>query len=158
MPTLLYSVPRPTPLPETPGHSQASLTQSLTGSVLPSLGSWCAQFCLGSPKMFPHSGGNAVIKCHWPPKPNPWGISASLPDAQVGKSVMGPKTFTTVWKLLWYSLSLVCGLPAPWLYFGANGDLLQEDLCHTLCLPGPVLPESLSPRLATTDLCLCRRP
>ena len=30
----------PTPLPETPGHSQASLGQSLVGSLLLSPGSW----------------------------------------------------------------------------------------------------------------------
>ena len=30
-------------LPETPGHSQASLGQSLVGSLLLSPGSWCAQ-------------------------------------------------------------------------------------------------------------------
>ena len=34
---------RPTPLPETPGHSQASLGQSLSGSLLLSPGSRCAQ-------------------------------------------------------------------------------------------------------------------
>ena len=34
---------RPTPLPETPGHSQASLGQSLVGSLLLSPGSWCTQ-------------------------------------------------------------------------------------------------------------------
>ena len=34
---------QPTPLPETPGHSQASLGQSLVGSLLLSLGSRCAQ-------------------------------------------------------------------------------------------------------------------
>ena len=33
---------QPTPLPETPGHSQASLGQSLVGSLLLSPGSWCA--------------------------------------------------------------------------------------------------------------------
>ena len=32
---------RPTPPPETPGHSQASLGQSLGGSLLLSPGSWC---------------------------------------------------------------------------------------------------------------------
>ena len=32
---------RPTPLPETPGHSWASLGQSLEGSLLLSPGSWC---------------------------------------------------------------------------------------------------------------------
>ena len=33
----------PTPLLETPGHSQASLGPSLVGSVLLSPGSWCSQ-------------------------------------------------------------------------------------------------------------------
>ena len=32
-----------TPPPETPGHSQASLSQSLVGSLLISPGSWCTQ-------------------------------------------------------------------------------------------------------------------
>ena len=31
------------PMPETPGHSQASLAQSLVGSLLLPPGSWCAQ-------------------------------------------------------------------------------------------------------------------
>ena len=31
------------PLPETPGHTQASLDQSLVESLLLSPGSWCAQ-------------------------------------------------------------------------------------------------------------------
>ena len=34
---------RPAPPPETAGHSQASLGQSLVGSLLLSPGSWCAQ-------------------------------------------------------------------------------------------------------------------
>ena len=34
---------RSTPLPETPGHSWASLGQSLVGSLLLSPGFWCAQ-------------------------------------------------------------------------------------------------------------------
>ena len=34
---------QPTPLLETPGHSQASLGQSLVGSLLLSPGSWCPQ-------------------------------------------------------------------------------------------------------------------
>ena len=34
---------RPTPLPETPGHSQASLAQSIVGSLLLSPGSCCVQ-------------------------------------------------------------------------------------------------------------------
>ena len=34
---------QPTPPPETPGHSQASLAQSLLGSLLLSPGSWCTE-------------------------------------------------------------------------------------------------------------------
>ena len=34
---------RPTPLPETPGHSGACVGQSLVGSLLLSPGSWCVQ-------------------------------------------------------------------------------------------------------------------
>ena len=34
---------RPTSLPETPGHSQPSLGQSLEGSLILSPGSWCTQ-------------------------------------------------------------------------------------------------------------------
>ena len=33
----------PTPAPETPGHSQESLCQSLVGKLLLSSGSWCTQ-------------------------------------------------------------------------------------------------------------------
>jgi len=69
---------------QTPGHSQASLGQSLVGSLLLSPGSWCAQ---GS----------------------------------------------------------VCALVSPvlckfwWFYGGANGNLLQEGLCHTqvYCIQSP---------------------
>ena len=37
---------QPMPLLETPGHSQASLGQSLVGSLLLSPGFWCTKFCL----------------------------------------------------------------------------------------------------------------
>ena len=36
---------RPTPLPETPGHPQASLEQPPVESLLLSSGSWCTRFC-----------------------------------------------------------------------------------------------------------------
>ena len=41
----------PTPLPETPGHSWASLGQSHLGSLCISPGSWCAQICLCLPRV-----------------------------------------------------------------------------------------------------------
>ena len=45
---------QPTPLPETPGHSWASLGQSLVGSLLLSLRSWCAQVLfMPSRSLFP---------------------------------------------------------------------------------------------------------
>ena len=40
---------------------------------------------------------------------------------------------------------------------GANDDLLQEGLCHTLCVSGLLQPEPLSPQQATADACLHRR-
>ena len=40
---------------------------------------------------------------------------------------------------------------------GANDDLLQEGLCHTLCVSGLLQPEPLSPRQATADPCVHRR-
>ena len=43
---------QPTPLPETPGHSQASLGQSLVGSLLLSPGPWCTKFCLCPPRVY----------------------------------------------------------------------------------------------------------
>ena len=41
----------PMPLPETPGHSQASLGQSLVESLLLSPGSWGTRFCLYLPRV-----------------------------------------------------------------------------------------------------------
>ena len=49
---------QPTPLPETPEHSWASLDQSLLGSLLLSPGSWCTQrvcFACTSKSLFPQS-------------------------------------------------------------------------------------------------------
>ena len=42
---------QPTPLPETPGCSQASLAQFLVGSLLLSPGSWCQQVSLCPPRV-----------------------------------------------------------------------------------------------------------
>ena len=56
---------QPTPRPETPGHSQANLGQSLVGSLLLSPGSWCTEVLFVPPKsLFPQScvssGGSVV--------------------------------------------------------------------------------------------------
>ena len=76
---------------------------------------------------------------------------------QVGKSVVGPRTFLTVREFLWYNCSAVCGSSARCLYGGANGDLLQEGLSHTLHDPDLVQPEPLSPQQVTADPRLHRR-
>ena len=54
----------PTPPLETPGHSRASLGQSLVGSLLLSPGSWCTQAFVCAKSLFPQSyvrfGGSMV--------------------------------------------------------------------------------------------------
>ena len=94
--------------------------------------------------------GSSVIKSHWPSKSNTLGVLCPLPDFQVGKSVVGPQTFPEVRELLWYNCSPVCRLSAQQLYGRANGDLLQEDFCHTsrVCC-------SQSPCLHTRSLLTC---
>ena len=67
--------PRLRPLLETPGHSQASLGQSLVGSLLLSPGSWYAQgFLCVFQELFPQLCVISVIKSHWPPKSNSLGV------------------------------------------------------------------------------------
>ena len=44
---------QPMALPQTPGHLQTSLGQSLVGSLLLSPGSWCAQGFVPSESLFP---------------------------------------------------------------------------------------------------------
>ena len=98
-----------------------------------------------SKSLFPQSCGSFAIKSHWPPKSNSLGgFSVLLPDPQVGKSVVGPRTFLTVREFLWYNCSAVHGSSASCLYGGANGDFLQEGLSHTLHDPDLVQPEPLS--------------
>ena len=53
---------QPMPPPETPGYSQASLGQSLVGSLLLSPASWCAQ---GSACALPESVSPVLCKFWW---------------------------------------------------------------------------------------------
>ena len=55
---------QPSPLPETPGHAQASLAQSLVGALLLSPGSWCTQgfVCALQGPLFPQSCQSSVTK------------------------------------------------------------------------------------------------
>ena len=72
---LQQSTVDPPPPLETPGHSQASLAQSLVGTLLLSPGSWCTQgFVWALQSLFPQSCGSSIIKSLWPPKSNSLGI------------------------------------------------------------------------------------
>ena len=53
---------RPMPLPETPGHSQTSLGQSLVGSLLLSPGPWCSK---GFACAFQESVSPVLCKFRW---------------------------------------------------------------------------------------------
>ena len=66
---------QPRPLPETPGHSQASLGQSLVGSLLLSPGFRCTQgFVCALWSLFTQFCVSSVIRSHWPPKSNSLGV------------------------------------------------------------------------------------
>ena len=104
---------QPTSLLETSGHSQASLGQSLVGSLLFSPGSWCAQglVCALQETVSP-------VLCNFcnqiplASKVKFSGGSVPLPNPQVRKSVVGPRTFLTVQEFLWYNCSAFCGSSA----------------------------------------------
>ena len=49
-----------------------------------------------------------VIKSHWPPKSISLGVSVLLPDARVGKYVVGPRTFLIMQGFNWYNCCAVC--------------------------------------------------
>ena len=121
--------------------------------------------CLGVQKVLfvpsttvcPQSCVSSVIKSHWPQSQIPWGFSVPLLVPQVGKSVVGSRTFLTVRGFLWYNCFAVCGSSARWLYGGVNGNLLQVGLWHRLCETGLLHPEPLPLQQVTADLYLCRR-
>ena len=92
--TVVFSAPDPeaghccpTPLLETPGHSQTSLAQSLVGSLLlsPSPGAHKILF-VPYKSLFPQSCGSSVIKSYWPLKSNSLGI-------------LSPFARSTVWEI-----------------------------------------------------------
>ena len=110
-----------------------------------------------SKSLFPQSCGSSVIKSHGLQSQIRWGCSAPLPNPQVGKYVVGSGTFLTVQEFLKYNCSAVCVSSVQRLYSVANGNLLQEGLCHMLQDPGLLQPEPLSLWQATADPCLHRR-
>ena len=99
----------------------------LVGLLLLSPGSWQAQ---GFVCAFQKSVSPVVWKfCNQIPLASRvlirWGFSVPLQDPHIGKSVVDPRTFTTVQELLWYNCSPVCGLSAQWLCDGAYTPYLH---------------------------------
>ena len=94
----------------------------------------CTTFCLCPPRIC----SSVLCKfCNQIPlasKVKFSGGSVPLPDPQVRKSVVGPRTFLTVQEFLWYNCSAFCGSSAQQLYGEVNDDLFQEGLCHRQCL------------------------
>jgi len=80
--TVVFSAPdsaaghcRPMPLPETLGHWQSPMAQSLVRTLFLSPGSLYAQvLCVPSKSLFTQSCESFVIKSHWPPKSNSLGV------------------------------------------------------------------------------------
>ena len=96
----------------------------------------CTRFCLYPPRVcFPSPVGVLQSNPTGLQSQIPWEFSVPLFDPQVGKSVVSSRTFATVWELLWFNCSPVYGLSAWWLCSGANGGLLQGDLCHNATPP-----------------------
>ena len=102
-----------------------------------------------SKNLFPKSCGSSVNQIPLAFSQISWGFLVPLSDTQVGKTVLGPRTFATVRELLWCNCSAVCGSSALQLYSGVNGDLIQKDLCQH--------PEALRKVPLTVDPCLCWR-
>ena len=86
-----------------------------------------------------------------------------LPDThrQVSCGVTDPFSWVLVHKILLCSPRVYFPVPCKFwqLYSGVNGDLLQEDLCHTHtqnpCTWGGPLPTRTSTGDAQTQFCLC---
>ena len=117
--TVVFSSPDPTtghcqpmPPPETPGYSQASLAQSLIGSLLLSSGSGAHKVLCA----LQESSSPALWKfCNQIPlafKLKFLMVVVPMQDLQVGKYVVDSRIFTILREILWYNCFPVCGSSA----------------------------------------------
>ena len=137
---------------ETPGHSQASLGESLVGSLLLSPGSWCAP---GFVCALQESVSSVL-----------WKFCNQIPLASKAKFPGGSQFLCQIPRLgnllcvlefIWYNCSAVCGSSAQQLCGGVSGNLLQEGLCHMPCVPSLLHPVLLPLQQAAVDPYLHRR-
>ena len=73
-----------------------------------------ARFCMCSPSLFPQSCESSAVSSTGPLSQISWGFSVPLLDPQIGKSVVGPRAFLTVWDffsilVLQFVGRLLCG-------------------------------------------------
>ena len=114
--------------------------------------------CAFQESLFPQFCRHSIMKSCCPSKSVSLGISSSFARPPGWEVCCGARTFTTDWGLFLYNCLPVCGSSPGWLHGGANGYLLQQNLCHVPCLPVLPLPVPLSLRRATADPHLHRRP
>ena len=116
----------------------------------------CLSLLWGHCSFLPGPGAHKVLLC--PPRVCfPGGSQSFCWIPSLGNLMWALKVLQQWENFFGFNCSPVCGLSARGLYDGANGNLLQEDLCLMPRLPGLLRPESLSPWQVTADPCLCRR-
>ena len=120
--------------PETPGHSWASLGQSLVGSVLLSPGSWCPQGFVPFKSLFPQSGvssaGSMVGLMATSFRTSHDALLHSVPPA-LQQAPAHPRLPRDPWALLGKSGSVSCGVTAPfsWVLVPTRLCLCPSRLC-----------------------------
>ena len=100
-----------------------------------------------SKSLFPQFCGNSVIKYHWPPTSNSLRVLSHF-SGSPGWGICCESQFLTAQAFLLHNCSAVHALSARLLYVWADGDLLQEGLCHMLRVPHRLRPEPLSSQRA----------
>ena len=107
---------RPTPPPETPRHSQASLGQSPVESLLLSPGSWCTRFCLCPPRV------------HFPVLRKFWQLCGGINGDLLQEGLCCTQVSCT---------QSLCPCARPWPTCTSTGDT-QTQFCLSLCgVPRP---------------------
>ena len=109
---------QPTPLPETPGHSQASLGQSLVVSLLVSSGSWCTQ---GFVCALQESVSPVLCKFWW----LCGGVNGDF--LQGDYAILPPRGLCQV-----FCTQSSCPFSSPLLNCNSSGDT-QTQFCLSLC-------------------------
>ena len=148
---LLHSAPdpaagprRPTPPPETPGHSRASLGQSPVGSLLLSPGSGCTRFCCALQESISRccvsSGGSMVglmatssKRAYTAPR------SAAQSPCPCGRPLLSRSSAADTQTQFWLSL---CGVPGSWCAQSMfePSECLWQEWGLILNMMSPLLP------------------